>query len=109
MSKYAKIYGNLQQKSLLKYIRSWNSFHINNNVASGTFFALKPFYVQTTSKEELTTFLCKIHLHMRKAVNTFLALCDKQKIGIDFHDYQLFEIIQDNMSIGVVIIKKIFE
>ena len=39
---------------------------------------------------------------MRRAVDTFITLCDKQKIGIDFDDYQLFEIIQGNMSIGAV-------
>ena len=30
--------------------------------------------------------LCKMHLHMRRAVDTLVKRCDKQKIVIDFDD-----------------------
>ena len=42
--------------------------------------------IQSASKKEIAMCLCKMHLHMRRAVDTLVKRCDKQKIVIDFDD-----------------------
>ena len=75
----------IYNKNLYRSTVHWeyNSFCIKNTVANGP--ANRP-----ASKKEIALCLCKIQLHMKRAVDTLVKLCDKQKIVIDFDDYQSF-------------------
>ena len=60
----------------------------------GTFTALKPFYVHHATIKDLVMCCCKIHLHIRWAVQALIKCLQKQYITFPASDYfSLFELI----------------
>ena len=68
--------------------KEYNTFYPNNNVAYGTFVALKPFYIRAADEKEIAMCLCKIHLHMRRAIEGLVKLCVKQDINLPSDCYK---------------------
>ena len=77
--------------------KEYNTLYPNNTVAYGTFVALKPFYIRAADEKEIAMCLCKIHLHMRRAIEGLVKLCAKQDINLPFDCYKsFFEHLQTN-------------
>ena len=67
-------------------------------VSSGTFFALKAFYVRGVTTRDLDICACKLHLHARRMIEALIACSNKHQLThIEFTDYYTFfqYIIQD--------------
>ena len=58
-----------------------------SKVSWGTFFALKPFYVQHASDKDLEMCCCKIHLHGRWVIAAIIESANKQGINLPVTDY----------------------
>ena len=59
-------------------------------LSMGSFFALKPFYVHHASKKDLVMCCCKLHLHVRWAIQVLIKCLDKQSISFPAADYVEF-------------------
>ena len=68
--------------------------YINKNptlaVSYGTLLALKPFYVQSATTKDMEMCCCKKHLPAGWFINALISCCQKQNIGLEFHDYCSF-------------------
>ena len=71
---------------LLSKFREQNS----SSVSMGTFISLRPFYVCVPNSKDIEMCVCKVHLHVRRAIEALLKLTKKQHIRISFKNYETF-------------------
>ena len=62
----------------------------NVSISMGTFLSLRPFYVRTPNFKDIEMCVCKVHLHVRWAIEALIKLTQQQHIKTDFPNYEEF-------------------
>ena len=62
----------------------------DNKVSIGKFISLRPFYIRSVSVKDMEMCCCKLHLHMRWAINAIIKLASKVQITVAFTNYATF-------------------
>ena len=73
-------------KTYVELFQQYLKDHPGNKMSYGTIFALKLFYIHHASTKDMIMCCCKIHLHIRWSIRTFIRCMEKQEILLPFTD-----------------------
>lgn len=76
-------------KTFRELHKAYNTANPLNTVSIGTFYALKPFYMRHASSKDLVMCCCKIHLHIRWAIQALVKCIKKEQQQHDLMQKQI--------------------